>query len=412
VSAAAKAKLKPVFTVTSGVSQGNDYFITKSGILVNIFRSYKQDEEQQYNITTVTPKGKVSKFTVKGPSLNVSYASDGKEKEVFYVSRPEKEVTALNMSLKKVWERKLGKYDGYAGTISKVDGSYQISKTEKLTIDGEKVKVKNINPRIKRIGKYEYRVNEKEQTVQKTDKETGKVLWNKRAFDLIDKNGKSVPAGSMRFAFFDDKGNVYATVNYPTDNYQSRMVAVSNSGKMSWNKKGHITPGQIVGDVLCYYYEEPMIMDGYINDYDIIIANKNTGKTIKTFGPAGPLANWYDLKIRDNNLYVVGETFAEIYNSKGKVIASYKSPKGRAIFGHSFDNKNNLYLQSGFNPGTKDQRGWVFTYSPKGKLISKKAFDQKNYNLVLIDPSGKQNYQIKKIKGKNYKETIEFYRYN
>lgn len=413
VSAATKAKPKPIFSAAHTPGPAPEYFVTKNGVLVNIATA-QTGGVTNYDITTVTPQGKVSKFSEKSPKwpFIATYATNEKGKEVIYILNSEtKKVKALNLSLKKIWEVKLNKLDTYSIKTSKEDGSIQISSTEKLTIDGKVAKVKKTNPAVKRIGKYEYRVNEKAQTFQKTDKETGKVLWNKRIFDLEDKDGKTIAPANVRFAFFDDQGNAYAAVTYQTFPDECQLVAVSKNGEIIWSKKGHITPGEIVGDVLYYYHEEPMIMDGYNNDYDIIVVNKNTGKTIRTYGPAGPAAVMYDLTIRGNNLYVAGETVADVINSKGKVIVSYKSPKGRAIASHHFDNKNNFYIQSSYNPGMKDQNGWIFTYSEKGKLISKKSFDQKNYDLVLIDPSGKQHYQVKKVKGKNNKETIEFYTY-
>lgn len=412
-SAAAKADPKPVFSYTHIPGNGNEYFVSKNGVLVNMVRIGEIDGRLKHSITTATPNGKISKFSETGPSYRFAtiYASGAKGKEVIYVYNSEtKKIKALNMSLKKIWEVKLANDDGYVGDINKEDGSIRISKTEKLTIDGKKANFKSVSPKVKRVGKYEYRVNEKEQTIQKTDKETGKVLWKKRAFDIKGKDGNKISAVAVRYASLDEKGNAFAAVDYPGT--PTQVVAVSNNGKYLWKKTGYIYEGQTVGDVVYYAEDIPGGLDDFIQEYNLVIANKNTGKVIKTYKNLNS-ADGSQVKMRGNNLYVIGETFADVYNSKGKRIVSYKSPKGRAILTDQFDNKNNLHIQSGFytNP-PKKENGWVFTYSPTGKLISKKIFDQKNYYRVLIDPSGKQNYMIKQIPGKNHKETIEFYKYN
>jgi len=402
VSAAAKAK--PVYSInyTSG-TDGYSYFIGKNGTLINVSFK-KKGKVTTTEITAVAPNGKTTKWSEKGSGeFDARYGINSKGKEVVYVYNAEKrKVTGLDTSLKKRWEYEFAKSDTYAltdrsQTDSTQDGSYPLNPNYKITIDGKKVKTKNVNPLVQQVGPYEYRVNEKNQTIQKKDRATGKVLWNKRAFDLQDKDGKTLEARSIYAASIDSEGNVFANAHY--GKIDAQIVAVNSNGEVKWNKTGYMNDRKrVVGDILYYDYVDPRHVDLFSqSDYDIVVVNKYTGKQIRTYGPVSGLAPDFFVTIRGNNLYVAGDYLAEILNSKGKVIASYKSPKGRNISSYGFDNKNNFYIQSGYKPGTKGQNGWIFIYSDKGKLIGKKKFDQEHYDQFLIDPAGKHHYQMEII---------------
>jgi len=400
VSAAAKAK--PVYSINYRPgTDGYTYFIGKNSTLINVSFK-KKGKVTTTEITAVAPNGKTTKWSEKGSGeFDARYGINSKGKEVVYVYNAEKrKVTGLDTSLKKRWEYKFVKSDTYAltdrsQTDSSQDGSFTLNSNYKITIDGKKVKANNTNTLVQQVGQYEYRVNEKNQTIQKKDRATGKVIWNKRAFDLQDKGGKTLEARSMFSASIDNEGNVFANVTY--DNIDAQIVAVNSNGEVKWNKTGYMTDRKrVVGDILYYEYV-PVYVDFYPNSYEFVVVNKNTGKQIRTYGPVSGFAPDFFVTIRGNNLYVAGDYLAEILNSKGKVIASYKSPKGRNISSYGFDNKNNFYIQSGYKPGTKGQNGWIFIYSDKGKLIGKKKFDQEHYDQFLIDPAGKHHYQMEII---------------
>lgn len=411
VSAASKTKPKPVISnkYVPGKSEEHDFFISQNGVLINI-ATLKEVKGEKVEITAVTSNGKITKWSEKGPDgLQTIYAKNDKGKEVIYVyNYKTQKLKALDMSLKKRWEIKAAKeYDGYNYNTRQEDSSFWLNYTEKITIDGKRAKINKDQHLVKRIGKYEYRVNENNQTYQKTDKETGEVIWTKRAFDLKDKDGKTLAAHSVRLASLDNEGNAFATAGYPGN--EMKVVAVSNDGEVLWHTDGFINPGQVFVEHL-YYCPVVPPPDGYVGDYTITIANKYTGKRVKTYGPINPYVG-FDFIIQQDKLYVIDETFAEALDGKGKRIFSYKSPKNRRIFGYDFDNKHNFYIQSGYNPGTKGQNGWIFIYSDKGKLIGKKKFDQENYSKFLVDPTGKQHYQVKYIHHKNFKSSSEIYKY-
>lgn len=411
VSAAAAAKSNPVLSCRyiPSVTDLCQPFVSKSGVLVNITRK-KVNGNRQIDIKTVMPNGKTATWSEKGPEwqFDVAYASNGKGKEIIYIYNSDRQtLRALDMSLKKRWQVKLKKMDD-RNMVSGPDGSYQVSLTDKITIDGKRVKVKNSIPSVRKVGEYVFRVNENNQTYEKIEAASGKVIWEKRAFDLDGKDLKTIPqaAADVRPAFIDSNGNAYATVIYSNGDW--RVVAVSSNGKILWHEQGLLHPGQTVGDLL--YYSPDLPEEVTSRDYNVVVANRKTGKIIKKYGPVSEHST-FGITVKGSNLYVSGENYVEAFNSKGEKVLSYKSPKGRLVYSHNFDNKNNIYIQSAAKNAIKDKRGWIFTYSQKGKLLSKKSYDALTYSRFIVDPAGKQHYLTKYIKHKNYQSTIEVYKF-
>lgn len=411
MAASEKAEHQPVFShdYIPGKTGNYNVYVSDSGVLVNDVRKVT-DTSVEREITTIAPDGKASKWSNRSEDWdsNVSYASNGQGKEVLYVYDAEaRTLEALDLTFKKLWELKLGKIEQPDG-LDEHDGSFKLSTGDKVTIDGKRVKVTDGDPFVKRIGNYEYRIDQNKLTYEKVNVKTNKVVWTKPAFDFIE-HGHMSKAESIKAGFIDSEGNAYATVTYPAGG-GTYAVAVSNNGKMLWRNDGTVESGGVLGDVI-YYSPDPPEEES-VGETAILTANKRTGEGIKIYGPVSDHLPPYTAEIRGKSVYIVGTDRAEAVNGKGKTVWLYESPEDRSILSAGFDNKNNFYIQSGSKAGEKKTEGRILVYSEDGKLISKKKFDEKKYSKFIIDPTGKQHYQTKYIKGKNGESRTEVYKYN
>lgn len=376
-------------------------FVSNNGVLVNMLRT-AVGTEHQLDITTVNSDGEKAEWSIKGDqwSLRALYGSDGKGKEVIYVFQPEtNQLQGLDLSLKTRWEIKLGASD-HVTDIDETDGSIRLKSGDKITVDGQRLKQEKENPAVRQIGDFEYRVDEEEATYQKIDTARNEVIWTKRVFDLEHEGENDKPI-EVSSAFIDSEGNAYATVRFRGTVPQ--VVAVNSDGELLWKKHGSLDYKSEFGDII--HYQPYYLNSEEWENLKMILVNKKTGEFIGSYGPSG-FHDLLQVTEKGKHLYVSGRDYVDVFNGKGEIAWSYKTPEGQDIYNKGFDNDNNYYMQIGAENYNRNEDGLILKYSEDGRLISKKKFDFPNFNRFIIDPTGRQHYQM------DSEDIAEVYKYS
>lgn len=383
VSTVSAAAQKPFYSTKGQPSF--DPVVKKDGSLV--LSSYQIIKGvYQTDIMTVSSKGKqLSKWSEKGHSF---YGADAKGNDQIYMI-DNRSLKAYTLKHKKKWTKTLSANSGFE-TMDSVGNLYVASadQLKKYSLSGNLTNFpKRSSVHLNAIslnGKHIYQVAENKNTLSlERLNDKGKSVWKKNVFDSVYKGKNGFRLDDVYNSHIDTNGNVYITAYYEHEDsgqYAGQMYAVNPSGKVLWKRDlGGYGAGDIgsAGNVLYY-----------TTNTQAVLLNKNSGKSIKVFKAKDDYG--FMLASKNKTVYVMSESAIQAVNDKGKVLWTYKNPKGNRLGTFTIDQKNQFY--AGFY--NDDSSETVVKISPKGKQLKKHIIKGNSVMSIAVDPKSSAYYVI------------------